>query len=303
MSDDAQLVRAEEIPRQEAQLAITGGGGAAELVRYALEKGADVGVMERMLALHRQMKADDAKEAFDRSMAELQRNMPTIVKTKAGAKNAYVYAPLEEIIHQVKHLISDHGFSYTINSEIPPDQKAAVVKAIVTVTHAAGHSKPSEFTVPIDTQNPMMTAPQRYGGAMTFAKRYAFCNAFGIMTADVDLDGRNPTEPKARKFGPQRPAGETRQEPQGQRASAPPASQTPPAAASTPQAPTATADSPEAKKIRGAIWELAKSRFADGTELQQFLWDEGVLLDTETLQGVAPARLAQILEALKQRWQ
>ena len=33
-----------------------------------------------------------------------------------------------------------------------------------------------------------MSAQQKVGAALTFAKRYAFCNAFGIMTGDEDND-------------------------------------------------------------------------------------------------------------------
>ena len=34
-----------------------------------------------------------------------------------------------------------------------------------------------------------MSAIQRRGSSNTYAKRYAFCNGFGIMTADEDTDG------------------------------------------------------------------------------------------------------------------
>jgi hypothetical protein len=35
-----------------------------------------------------------------------------------------------------------------------------------------------------------MTAQQMVGSARTFAMRYAFCNAFGILTGDEDTDAR-----------------------------------------------------------------------------------------------------------------
>jgi hypothetical protein len=34
-----------------------------------------------------------------------------------------------------------------------------------------------------------MTDQQKHGARVTFAKRYAFCNALGILTGDEDLDG------------------------------------------------------------------------------------------------------------------
>jgi hypothetical protein len=80
-----------------------------------------------------------------------------------------------------------------------------------------------------------------------------------------------------------------------------------PGAASTP-APTGEPD--EAKKLRGQIWNFAKDLmdndwnklFADGNKLQQYLWDEGIVSDTEELLKLPVARLSQVLEALKEKF-
>lgn len=171
------------------------------LFKLAIESKAGADTLERVMAVRRELKAEAAKEAFDRAMAAFQSECPIIEKKKFGAKNAYKYAPLDQILVQVKDLIRAHGFCFTLTSDI----EQGWVKAICKVTHEAGHSVPSEFKAPIDMKNPMMTDPQRYGGAMTFAKRYAFCNAFGILTADEDLDGANRPKPA----GPSSLAGES----------------------------------------------------------------------------------------------
>lgn len=162
------------------------------LLRFAIEKGADVGTIERVMTVRRELMQENAKAAFDRDMAAFQAECPVIEKRKAGAKNAYYYAPLDDIVAQVRDLIRNHGFSYSVTAEV--DQ--GWLKAICLITHEAGHSRPSEFKVPIDSKNPMMSDPQRYGGAMTFAKRYAFCNAFGILTSDEDTDGAAKPKPQ-----------------------------------------------------------------------------------------------------------
>ena len=161
------------------------------LFRYAMDKGG-VETVERLMVVRRELNAEKAKAAFDVAMADFQNECPVIVKAKAGAKGAYKYAPLDAIIAQVRELIRKNGFSFSITSEIEPGW----CKAVCLITHSAGHSRASEFKVPVDNKNPMMTDPQRYGGAMTFSKRYAFCNAFGILTADEDLDGGDRPKPK-----------------------------------------------------------------------------------------------------------
>lgn len=155
------------------------------ILRYAVDKGANVETIERLMAVRRELKAEQAKEAFDAAMSAFQTDCPVIVKTKFGAKNAYKYAPLDDILTQVRDLIRKHGFSFSITSEIEPGWVMAKCK----ITHAGGHSEVSEFKVPVDKNNTLMTDPQRYGGSMTFSKRYAFCNGFGILTADEDRDG------------------------------------------------------------------------------------------------------------------
>lgn len=168
------------------------------LLRFAVERGASVETIERLMKVRQELRAEQAKEAFDAAMAAFQAECPTIIKRKAGARDSYKYAPLEDILESrtptgesVKDLIKRHGFSHKATSEI----EQGWVKAIVTIKHASGHSENSEFKVPIDTRNTMMNDPQRYGGSLTFALRYAFKLGFGILTADEDLDGRI-TRPK-----------------------------------------------------------------------------------------------------------
>lgn len=161
------------------------------IVRFAVEHKADAATMASVMAVRRELRAEAAKEAYDRAMAAFQAECPIIQKRKAGAKGAYKYAPLDDIVSQVKELVMKHGFSFSITSDIEPGW----VKAVCKITHSGGHFELSQFKVPVDSKNTMMTDPQRYGGSMTFAKRYALCNGFGILTADEDLDGGDRPKP------------------------------------------------------------------------------------------------------------
>jgi hypothetical protein len=168
------------------------GFNVESLMEKAIDAKSAVEVLERLQAMRREIRAEQAKESFDKAMADFQAKCPIIEKKKAGARNAYRFAPLDAIVVQVRELIREHGFSFTISSDV----QEGWVKALCKVTHSMGHSEISEFKAPVDNKNPMMTDPQRYGGSMTFAKRYAFCNAFGILTADEDCDaGDKPKAP------------------------------------------------------------------------------------------------------------
>lgn len=161
---------------------------AEVLIASGIEKGVPVETMERLLAMRKELKAEWAKEQYDLAMATLQGELPEIKKSTdvkdKNDKKRYGYAKLEHIVAQTKEPISRNGFSY--KTEIENDDKFLTARCIVT--HKFGHVEVSTFTVPISNED-HMTEVQKFGARSTFAKRYAFCNAFGIITADNDVDG------------------------------------------------------------------------------------------------------------------
>ena len=160
---------------------------AEALISQAISKGVDVGTMERLLAMRATIKAEAAKEAFNAAMANFQGEQPAIVKDKIVhdkyGKERYRFAPLDVIVRQVKDNLQRNGLSYTTDSNV----EEGWVTAICKVTHTLGHSELSSFKVPVDKDS-YMSQPQKFAAALTFAKRYAFCNAFGILTGDEDTD-------------------------------------------------------------------------------------------------------------------
>lgn len=168
------------------------------LMALAIREKSPVEALERLIAMRKEWRAEQAKEAFDRAMAQFQSECPTIKKTKAGAKTqsgsiVSYYAPIESIVDQVKIPLRDNGFSYSTQQEF---LQGDMVKISIRVRHKAGHSEVTEMTVPLGTKTGVMTATQQVAAASTFAKRYAFCNAFGILTGDTDTDAQEPSQPR-----------------------------------------------------------------------------------------------------------
>ena len=161
------------------------------LIAQAITSGVPVDTMERLLAMRRELRAEKAKEAFDADMAKFQGACPVIektkpVKTKSG-QVAYRYAPLDVIVAQVKDLLNEHGFSYAIQTETLENK----VKVTCITKHKSGHSENNSVEVPLGNKTDIMSNTQVVAAALTFAKRYAFCNAFGILTGDEDDDGQS----------------------------------------------------------------------------------------------------------------
>jgi len=160
------------------------------LLLRVVQQKLPVETAREFMQLRREAKAEWAKEQFDNAMAKFQMDCPIIEKKKDVKNDAgeviYKYAPIEDILRAVKPIMLDNGFSFRIKTET-----GDMVKAICVVTHIKGHSEESEMQVPKGTKTRMMSDTQVVAAALTFAKRYAFCNAFGILTGDEDNDGRD----------------------------------------------------------------------------------------------------------------
>ncbi len=177
------------------------------LISQAIDQQVPIEHMEKLMAMRRELKAEQAREAFFRDLAAFQAECPVIKKKKKvnnkdtyGKKGEvipgtvrYHFAPLDNIVEQVKEYLQKFGFSYTIQTinEKDPDGQ----RSVCTVHHVEGHSRESEFWAPVD-HDAYMSNQQKWASASTYGKRYAFCNAFGILTGDEDNDAQSCEDEK-----------------------------------------------------------------------------------------------------------
>jgi len=183
--EERQITMAKKIPMPSSSQAID----IERLLMQAVEKGLSVDSLERLLEMRTQLKTEWARDEFYRELALFQSKCPIIIKTRQvfdkSGKLRYKFASLDEIIAKIKTPLKKHGFSYTIKTR----QENESVTAIVEAHHVAGHTEVTDFTVPIDP-SAYMNAAQKVASALTYSKRYAFCNAFGILTGDEDDDAQ-----------------------------------------------------------------------------------------------------------------
>lgn len=168
---------------------------AEGLLEVAINKGADVETLERLMALREKINAEKAREAFVEALASFQEECPKLEKTKVvnnkDGTERYRYAPLDSILDAIKDHLKKHDLSYSWNMK----NEESLIAATAKITHKLGHSETSEFSIPIDA-SAYMTAPQKYASSQTFAKRYALCNALGIYTAEEDTDATDVNDEK-----------------------------------------------------------------------------------------------------------
>lgn len=241
------------------------------LLRFAVEKGANVETIERLMAVRRELNAENAKAAFDAAMAAFQAECPVIDRPKSVATNsgqkAYSYAPFEHIIAKVKPFLQRHGFSYTLDTDTA--SAAGWVIAKCRVTHSAGHVAESTAKFPLGTKTGIMSETQVYASALTFASRRVFCNAFGIVTSGEDVNGATD---KAKPDGPSAIAAET----------------------------------PLLDHLRRDLWEIltpVRGTERNWKQANQWLWDEAVLDPSEEAPKLSAARFTTAIAKSKAKLQ
>ena len=177
------------------------------MIMQAVKSGASVDFLERLLNMSERIQEKQARAAYRDAMAAFQAECPIIVKgtsvlNKDGNSVRYKYAQIDAIVKEVKPFLSKHGFSYQIKSKTI-EKPFEGVEATVIAFHVGGHSEESTFPAPIDKnmiEKGYMTASQAWLTAQSFSRRIAFCNVFGIMTGENDVDG-NTGEPKSEGGG------------------------------------------------------------------------------------------------------
>lgn len=213
-ANQAEVFDAQPVPARVESAVSTNLTGGEALLSQALAQGASIETLERLMDLRERMLKEQAQKAFLEAMAGFQGDCPVIgkgttaqIETKSGAKFDYKYASLDQIIETVRPILKQWGLCYTIDTVLQIEGNLSWQVATCTIHHVMGHSMTSTFKAPVDL-TARMNDMQKGASAQTYAKRYAICNALGIVTGDQDDDGGHggSTRPQTQQAtqGPQR---------------------------------------------------------------------------------------------------
>ena len=150
-------------------------------IAMAIEKGADIDQLEKLMNLKERYDAGEAKSAFFGALSEFQSKVPVIEKTKAG--HNYKYATLGAITSQIRDILKDCGLTYRFEQS---HENGITVTCVIT--HIQGHSERTTMTAQADKTG-SKNEVQAIGSTVTYLQRYTLIGALGISTADSDTDG------------------------------------------------------------------------------------------------------------------
>ena len=157
-----------------------------DLVRYALENGADIEKLEKLMAMQIQWEERESKKAYVAAMAEFKKNPPEIVKTKlvSFTGTSYKHATLGDVAKAVIEALARHGFSHRWDVEQPGDGRI-VVKCVIT--HEMGHSETNTMESLADNSG-KKNSIQAVASSITYCQRYTLLAACGLATVDESDD-------------------------------------------------------------------------------------------------------------------
>ena len=164
----------------------------AAMLQAAIEKGADVESLEKLVGLYERMENRRAASEFTAAMLEFQKGCPPISRnrkasflTRGGGNFNYDYADLPHICRIVNPLLHPLGLSYKWDSSVSDD--GGRLKVTCTLSHVAGHSLTAAFEAPID-KGTGTSGAQDYAKVQTYGQRQSLVQVLGIFTADEDTD-------------------------------------------------------------------------------------------------------------------
>lgn len=163
---------------------------ARDVVALAIEKGASMETLEKMMALQERYEANEARRAYHVSMSEFKANPPKIIKdahvkysTSKGTTD-YKHATLANITSTISSELSKYGLSATWHTE----QIDKLIKVTCKITHIMGHSESTSLSASPDDSGGKNTI-QAIGSTVTYLERYTLLAATGLATCESDDDG------------------------------------------------------------------------------------------------------------------
>lgn len=158
------------------------------LLELAVNKGADVNALEKLLDLRERFEREEARKAYFAAKARFQALAPTIKKDKEAdtGRFKYAYATLSGIATQIREALESCGLSYRWNI----DDKGDDISVTCILSHESGHSEHNSMTAPADDSGAKNAIQQR-GSTVTYLQRYTLIGVLGLSSANDDDDGRS----------------------------------------------------------------------------------------------------------------
>ena len=160
------------------------------LIEIAVNNGADITQLEKLMDLQERYEANQAKKEFNAAMSKFQAMLPVIEKlgivdyTTSKGRTFYQYAKIEDIAKAIQPALKETGLSYRFTQS----QDNGIITVRCIVTHQSGHSEYSELVSSPDISGGMDQL-KSIASAISYLRRYTLTGILGIVVGGEDDDG------------------------------------------------------------------------------------------------------------------
>lgn len=160
----------------------------AELLRYALDSGADLDRLEKLMAMQSAWEERQAQKAYNEAFAAFKSKAVRIIKNRsvtAGPLSGKKYAELFAVVNAITPALSEHGLS--ASWRISKDDKDWL-EVTCTLKHVGGFSESVSMGGPPDAGG-AKNAIQARASTISYLQRYTLKAITGLSEQDQDNDG------------------------------------------------------------------------------------------------------------------
>jgi hypothetical protein len=174
-----------EPPQEQRAVILT----PTDMLGRAVDQGASIEVLERLMALQERHAANEARKAFNLAIAAAKAEIPVIKKTrkvdftpKNGGRVAYDHEDLGEIAATIDPILSQHGLSYRFRTS---QSEGGLITVACILSHRDGHSEENSLSAGRDESGSKNNI-QAVGSTQTYLQRYTLKAALGLAAAKDD---------------------------------------------------------------------------------------------------------------------
>lgn len=163
----------------------------AHLLNIAIEKGADLDKLEKLMDLQMRWEQSNARKAYHEAMAQFKANPPEIEKDKkvAYGNTKYNHASLSNVTAKINSELSKYGLSASWTTT----QTDKGVTVTCKISHVMGHSEETSLTAGLDKSGAKNDI-QALGSTISYLERYTILALTGLATSEMDDDGQGTIE-------------------------------------------------------------------------------------------------------------
>lgn len=164
-----------------------------QMLSAAIERGADMALLEKLMDLQERWQANEARKAFDAAMSDARAEITPITKgqhveyqNKTGDITSYDHENLADIAVVVDPILARHGLSYRYRATSNLNEP---IRCTCIVSHRLGHFEENTLQAGADSSGGKNSI-QAIGSTLTYLQRYTLKAALGL-SASKDDDGKS----------------------------------------------------------------------------------------------------------------